>query len=146
MNFKIKFDDKQVRRALRNVKKQTTNVKPVLERIGKLEEKKAKHRIRSSKTDPDGRRWAPWAYATLVQRLRAGDAARGILYKTGQLLRGFKSSVSRNILKITNSARYAEYLQVGTRDIPARPFLGWDKRSTKDMTNRFRLWISRGWK
>jgi len=146
LNITTKFDDRQVKRALRKVGKQVRRSKSVMKEIGKREVKKAQQRIKTTKTDPEGRRWAPWSYETLKARQREGNAGRGLLYKSGNLLRRFKYKVSRRKLTITNTAPYAKYLQEGRNRMPARRFLGWDGHTTKNMTNRFRRWINRGWK
>lgn len=146
MQIKVKVDDKKVRRALRNVKKQVKSSSEILDRVGKLEVKKAQNRVRATKKSPDGQNWAPWSYRTLRQRVRQGNVSKGLLNRTGNLLRSFRSKVVRNTLKIFSSVPYAKYLQRGTRRMPARRFLGWDKTSTKDLTKRFSYWIKRGWK
>ena len=89
---------------------------------------------------------APWSYETLKSRIYEGNPGFGLLYRGGNLLRKFAYKVTGKSLSISNSAPYASYLQKGTRNMPAREFIGWDKNSTKDLTKRFGLWIRRGWK
>lgn len=130
--IKFKFDDKQVKRALRKVDKAVSNVKPAMKEIADKEIRNAQNRIRMKKTDPEGRPWRPWSYATMQNRIKQGNAGRGLLYVSGLLARSFNKDVSGNELSISNDAPYAEYLQEGTRNMPARPFLGWGKKSMAD--------------
>jgi len=129
--IKVKFDDKQVKRALRRLDKAVDNVKPALKDIADKEVRLAQNRIRIKKTDPDGRPWRPWSYATLQYRIRQGNVGKGLLYSNGLLARSFDTDVSRNELTVSNSAPYATYLQEGTPNMPSRKFLGWGNKSIK---------------
>lgn len=105
-----------------------------LQKIGRDEVRATQDRIRSSKTDPTGRSWQPWAMATLKQRRREGTAGRGLLYRTGALLNSIMYRVDRGILTIYTDASHARYLQFGTPKMPARPFLGWGNRINNIVT------------
>jgi len=100
----------------------------VLEDIGKEEVKITQDRIRSSKTGPDGRAWAPWSMATLRQRQREGNVGKGLLYRTGALLTSIAYKVDKGVLHVFTNAPYAKFLQFGTPKMQARPFIGWGSR------------------
>lgn len=85
---------------------------------GELED--VQRRIVSGKTDPQGRRWAPWAFATMRQRQRDGSVGRGLLYRTGRLLRSFRAVIIGDKVSIQSALRYATFIQRGTRTMPAR--------------------------
>lgn len=91
-------------------------------------------RIRSSKNDPDGRPWEPWAMSTLRQRQKEGNAGNGLLYKTGALLGSIQYRISEKTLTIFSNTTYGKYLQFGTAKMNPRPFLGW----SRDSINRIR--------
>ena len=93
------------------------------ERIGKQVE----GRIRATKLDPDFKAWAPWAPSTEYSRLRKGNAMRGLLYDEGTLLAGIthRATLTGVEVGVEDSVDYAGFLQYGTRNMPARPFLGW---------------------
>lgn len=99
-----------------------------LRKIGEEEVRITQERIRSSKTGPDGKAWAPWSIATLKQRQRRGDANKGLLYRTGALLQSIKFKVEDGKLTVYSDAQYGKYLQFGTPKMPARPFIGWGDR------------------
>lgn len=103
----------------------------VLEEIGKEEVAITQERIRSSKTGPDGKSWAPWSMATLRQRTRQGSAGRGLLYRTGALLTSIAYKIEKGALIVYTNIPYAKYLQFGTPKMPSRPFIGWGNRINK---------------
>ena len=144
--IEIKFDDRKVQRALKKVQRELRNPKKLLNMVGEREIKKAEERIRSSKVDPQGIQWKPWAYATLIQRAREGNVSQGILYRTGNLLRSFYYRATRNTVEISNRAKYAKYLQLGTNQMPKREFMGWGKDSFKTLPVAFKRMILKVWK
>lgn len=77
-------------------------------------------RIIVAKTDPQARRWAPWAWSTRQQRQRDGTAARGLLYKTGALLRSFKATIRDGAVVISSNLNYAVFLQRGRANMRPR--------------------------
>jgi phage virion morphogenesis protein len=100
-----------------------------LQKIGDQQVKLTQQRIKSGKTSPDGQRWAPWAIATLRQRVREGTAGGGLLNRTGQLANSIQYRISDKTLTVYTNTGYGRYLQYGTITMPARPFIGWDRAS-----------------
>ena len=131
MSFSFKYDARSVEKAIAKKRKRTTNSKRTMDKIADAEIKDARKRIRTTKQDPDGRSWKPWSYATIKARASSGSIARGILYKTGLLYRSFIKRTTNKKMEIRNTVGYAPYLQKGTRNMPARPFLGFGKKSMK---------------
>lgn len=126
MKVKASLDASSLKPLIERKKKAIARVKEkTLKEIGKEQVELTQERIRSSKTDPMGRPWAPWSLATLRQRQREGNQSRGLLYRTGALLTSIQYSVKDNILKIFTKVPYAQHLQYGTPKMPARPFIGW---------------------
>jgi len=137
MSLSFKFDARAVEKAIAKKRKRTTNSKKVLDQIADQEIKDARRRIRTTKVTPEGLPWAPWSYATIRQRLREGNIARGLLYKSGMLYRSFKKKVTNKKFEITNTADYSRYLQSGTNKMPARPFLGFSHNSVRRIAKLF---------
>lgn len=69
--------------------------------------------------DPNGNPWKPLAASTL-QYKRSGK----ILTETGRLVNSIGSEVVGNKARIYTNVEYAQYLQYGTKKMPARQFLG----------------------
>lgn len=142
----MKFEVRKVKKAIANLTRELKNNRKVLEQVGKAEIVATRRRIRSSKTTPEGQRWAPWAFSTMIQRRKQGTAGKGLLFNSGRLSRSFTAKVSRQKLQIRSSAKYAKYLQFGTPDMPARPFMGWSKRSKTILKMEFGKRIKKAWK
>ncbi len=83
------------------------------------------------KRSPDGGQWAPWATRTAASRGRKGNAAQGLLWDSGTLLASIQMQARDGLVSIGTDTAYAQYLQGGTGNMPAREFLGWTERDTK---------------
>lgn len=126
MKVSVKVDARQLHAALDKKLLQIQLIKTSeLDKIGKEQVNLTQQRIRSSKTDPTGKPWAPWSVATLRQRQRQGNASRGLLYRTGALLTSIQYRVSNSVLSVFTNKPYATHLQFGTPKMPAREFIGW---------------------
>jgi phage virion morphogenesis protein len=101
-----------------------SDTRPLLQKIGDHLVASSKARIRTTKTSPDGTPWEPWAQSTREARTKAGTAGSGLLYETGTLFRSIQATITRNRASVETSVPYAIYLQQGTPNMPARPFLG----------------------
>lgn len=110
----------------------------VLKQVALEEVKNVQDRIRSSKTDPDGRPWEPWSMATLRQRQKEGTVAGGLLNKTGALAGSIQYRISSKTLTIFSGTPYGRFLQFGTPKMPARPFLGWSRTSINRIRDLFK--------
>lgn len=142
----MKLNDKQFKTAMKKLEREIKSPKKFLQTVGENEQKMAEERLKSKKTNPDGRAWAPWAYSTIVQRQREGNIGRGMLYRTGNMLKSFYHKVSRQAVEIRNSAFYARYIQVGTAQMPRREFLGWGKESMGSLTKTAKRHFGRIWR
>ena len=109
-----------------------------LEQIGQTEVASIQNRIAVSKTAPDGTAWAPWSMSTMRARMSDGTAHLGLLYRTGDLFRSIYYKVTNLRLEVGSSSPYARFLQNGTSNIPARPFIGW----TSQTINRLKMLIA----
>lgn len=124
---KVTIDQKQLVSLLNRLK----NPRPALEEIGRVVTGTTQNRIRTEKTDPAGTPWQPWATSTTIARIKKGTASRGLLYDSGNLLNSITYQVSGKQVSVGSSGvPYAIYLQQGTPNMPARPFIGY---SNKDM-------------
>ena len=110
--------------------------KEALEQLGKEEVDITRARIDTGKVTPDGTPWAPWSIATLRERTRTGTTAGGLLHKTGALSQSIKYKLNPNSLVISSDSPYAQYLQNGTSNMPARPFLGWNQEAINNFRER----------
>lgn len=107
--------------AMRGLERQVDQAKKrALVEYGRAELVDIQRRIVTAKTDPYAQRWAPWSFATMRARMRDGTFGRGLLHKTGRLLRSFMANIRGDELEISSSAPYAQYLQEGRQNMRPR--------------------------
>jgi phage virion morphogenesis protein len=95
--------------------------KPLLDAIGEYLVASTRTRIRTTKTAPDGTGWAPWAASTAAARVKTGGT---LLYQSGALYDSITAQSTGDTVAVSSALDYAPYLQFGTPNMPARPFLG----------------------
>jgi len=126
----IKFNITTRTDGIQNVRKRFDVImrapEQVIKQVALDEVKATQNRIRNSKTDPEGRPWAPWSMATIRSNKNRGGS---LLFRTGALLNSIEYRISEKTLTIYSNVGYAKYLQFGTPKMPARPFLGWSRES-----------------
>lgn len=124
IKVQVQSDTKDLETLLQKLK----NPRPALVEIGRMLVRSTQDRLRSTKQGPDGKPWAPWSMATLLGRLRKGTASGGILYDSGNLMRSIQAEVQSNSVIVGTKVNYASFLQDGTKNMPARPFVGVSKQ------------------
>lgn len=78
-----------------------------------------------AEVDPEGQQWAPLSPKTITERLRKGFGASPILYRTGRLFNSIQLARDGEFSRVIKTdVEYASYLQSGSENMPARPFLG----------------------
>lgn len=112
--------------ALQQAVDQLQRPEPLLEKIGQYLVSSTQARIRTTKTSPDGSPWAPWSPATSLAKQRSGQGGT-LLLNSGRLFNSITHQVSNDTVEVNSNAPYARFLQLGTRRMPARPFLGISK-------------------
>lgn len=126
----IKFNVTTRTDGIQNVRKRCTVIQrapeKVIQQVALEEVRATQNRIRNSKTDPNGRPWAPWSMATIKANAGKGGS---LLFRSGALLNSIEYRISEKTLTIYSNVGYAKYLQFGTPKMPARPFLGWSRES-----------------
>lgn len=143
--IEFKIDDAKLKRIVTNQLRAFQSTSQFLYQVGQSEVKQAKFRIRTSKTDPDGRPWRRWAAATVKARARRGSLTGGLLYDTGRLYNSFTVSSSKQRVTIKNTTEYSGYLQRGTLRMPRRQFLGFGRDSKREIIKLFQNYMQR-WK
>lgn len=121
------------------------NPNEFLEGVSKILVQSTRSRLLSSKTGPDGSRWAPWATSTRVTRQKAGTAGKGLLNDSGTLLNAIQGQVSgRQAIVGVNKARapYGSFLQLGTKNMPARPFIGISRQDRGQISDLLRTYLA----
>lgn len=109
--------------------------RPFLEEAGDILVANTVARIVLTKQDPKGQAWPAWATSTLIARTKKGNAGNGLLFDDGTLARSIKSQVNGKSVEVGSdgSAPYAVFLQEGTANMPARPFIGISKQDRDEV-------------
>ena len=124
---------KALRRRLNELARLDTE--PLMEAVAGEIEQHTTHRIRKTKTAPDGATWAPWSAAYAHRR----ESHHSLLEDTGDLSKTIAGTWGEQGAEIGSVLEYAPYHQTGTsrggRDaIPARPYLGISPENENDIT------------
>ena len=103
-----------------------------LEIVGNILVESTMQRISKTKMGPDGSAWPAWATSTGIARAKKGNAGLGLLWDDGTLLGSITYEIQgKQVVVGSNAGQYAEYLQNGTGNMPARPFIGISKEDLK---------------
>lgn len=146
MQLRIKNDLDPLANEFRQLAVRLGDLTQVMGAIGSILESSTAERIARSKTAPDGTPWADWAESTRKRRTDANGQVRGsLLLQRGQqggLLRTVTHLASQNSVIIGVGKHYGAYLQLGTRYMPARPFLGLSTQDYHDIDDLLRDWLA----
>lgn len=138
MTIKVTGDTNPVKKLV----DQWANRQQFLEEVGQMLLESTRERIITSKTDPEGRAWKPWARSTALARSKDGSAARGLLYKSGNLLDSLEVRIVGDMkVSVATQVPYAQFLQNGTNRMPARPFLGASKQDEQNIKAAWNKWL-----
>lgn len=109
---------------------------PLMATIGGILENSTRERF-SSKTAPDGTSWQQLKPSTVKQKKGRGG---GILVDRGDLMKSITHHATSHSVAVGTDRHYGKYHQVGTKHMPARPFLGIsasDGNNIQDVLNQF---------
>lgn len=133
VQLRIDVDDREVRDALKRLRKNAAATQAAFEDIGSMIVSSTQQRIESEKASPDGVPWPSLAASTQRKRARAGRAPGDMLRFDGDLYRSITYLASDEDVVVGTNRRYAALQQLGgtpdmknpgARAVPARPFLG----------------------
>lgn len=118
---------------------------PFFDFVGDHEKHAIRERIMSTKQDPDGKDWIPWAPYTAEKRDLSGTLARGIMWETGTLLDSVQSEVDGAFgVDIGTDVWYAEQHQEGRGKIPRRQIFGWETNMLPVYAQAFATFLETG--
>lgn len=128
MSVKTKVTTKKQGVTPEEVLNKLKDPRPMLDSIGQLLVASTQARIRTTKSDPRGTPWAPWSIGTYIARARAGSLSGGLLFETGRLLNSIDYQIQgKQVIVGSSGVPYAGFLQEGTKNMPARPFIGFSQ-------------------
>lgn len=148
MSLKFKVARNDINDAIADLEAKIKN-KDMMQEIGDIIVEDIRHRIVKLKADPDDKPWKPWAPSTAKARERKGNAALGLLFDTGTLLRSINAEVKNHGQKggitvyVGCNTKYAGWLNDGTEKMPARPFLGVSKRAKESIDEAINMYLTK---
>ena len=113
---------------------------PALGEVGAYLEGKNKLRF-AKQVDPSGNPWAPLKDSTIADKTRRG-APLEILIDRAILVSSFFFEVSADEVRLKTNEDYLKWLQDGTRNMEARPVLGFEPGDSDAISRIFRRHIS----
>ena len=120
-------------RALDEVQSRLKNFRPALGEVGAYLERKAQLRFKMQR-DPTGKPWADLKPATWARK-----KTKMILQEStsGGLLGSIAFNVGADEVRIKPSAEYGIFHQTGTKNMVARPFMGFEPDDAGRITQIF---------
>ena len=165
MDLRFAIDDRAVNELLERLGRRTSNLKPLMSRIGAFYERGVLENFRDE-TSPDGTPWQPLSAATMMLGLGrkkgfikgGGLSAKGKRYLQGKkILREsgdlqdtihFQADDSKVTIGTSGSIPYAAIQQLGGQagrgkkvTIPARPYLAENDGENLGLAEKDRRWI-----
>lgn len=119
MAFRVLIDDSELRNADKRLAKITDkDFRDLLTAVGETMMQVADSRFQS-KTDPDGRSWAPWS-----ESYRKSGRGRSLLERSGKMRKSLRKRVTRRTVRVKFGVDYYEFHHDGTSRMPKRQILG----------------------
>ncbi|CDS54762.1 hypothetical protein [Polaromonas sp. CG9_12] len=115
--LEIKLDDSAFRADLATLYRRLGNLTPVMQSIGMEMESRISGRF-ETRTDPNGKRWAPWAPSTLDSYPEDGN--RQLLDRYGDMLLSLNHKADATSVRIGFGKPYAAFHEWGTKRMPRR--------------------------
>ena len=116
----IQVDDKALRDVFATLTRRMNNLTPVMNSIGMEMEGRVSGRF-ESRTDPNGKAWAPWAPAT--REYYPQDGNRKLLDRYGDMLLSLNHQATRDNVRIGFGKAYSTYHEFGTATMQRRGLL-----------------------
>ena len=115
------------------------DTRDLLDNIGAVVETQTRRRLSEEKTDPEGQPWEPLSerYAAWKEKHSSG----GILELEGDLIGSITHKPSHDAVQIGSNVLYSTAHQLGTEDIPERPYLGLSDDNADEVEEAVTTWL-----
>lgn len=136
MQLKITTNFAPITASLNRLQLRLGDLSEPMGNIGAILEASTSDRIRSTKQDPDGNDWADTKPPKPRSQILIG------LGMSGGMLSGITHVASKDSVIVGSDKHYAVYHQLGTRNMPARSFLGLSVQDYRDIDELLSDWLS----
>ncbi|MEM6432966.1 MAG: phage virion morphogenesis protein [Cyanobacteria bacterium P01_D01_bin.115] len=137
--FNLDLEANTTLKAVANLVDRTRNWRPALNEAALYMERQTKLRFAREEA-PDGTQWAPLAASTRAAKKLRGAPLK-ILVDTGILESGIAArpaSDTQASVEATAGAEYGIWHQIGTKRMPARPYLGFSDEDVSAIDRIFK--------
>jgi phage virion morphogenesis protein len=143
MSIKLTFDKQEFEQQITKIRKNWEFDAKFYKDVANVILQDTKKRIKTTKVDPEGVAWKPWAEGTRKAREKKGTAALGLLFDSGALHNSFNYVIKKNGFELVSKSPYMAYLHNGTDHMPARKILGISKEAIADIKKIIELKFGR---
>jgi phage virion morphogenesis protein len=138
--IRLYVDESELRDVLARLADRVSDLEPAMRRVAGHLADAVEEQFAS-----EGRpRWPPLAPSTIRQRARQGKWPGKILQVTGRLAASITTRSSAREAAVGTSVEYGVYHQLGTRRIPARPFLRLTTEHLREIIDELRRFLASG--
>ena len=135
LSITIKIDSPSALDKLNRIISSTSDMKDIMNDVGKLTAQYAAGPVLASKGEALGKTWAPWSANYEAWRGKKGFGNQYLIL-TGKLSKSFAWTANDTGVEVGNNADYWPYLQFGTRKMPARPTVGFSDPLKRGIVNK----------
>lgn len=99
-----------------------------------------------TKTEPNGKAWEGWSDNTRQSpKYRQRNERERLLRDSSQLFKSLTRHATAQLAQVGSNKEYAPYLQLSTKNMPARPFFGISQTDHADISDEISKWLNRVW-
>lgn len=118
----VNIQDAQLQQKIAAAHARLSDLHPLLDSIGAMMESNVRKRF-STRKDPDGQSWQPWAEKTIATYPKKG-AHKRLLDRYGDMIKSLSHTVTgADSVRIGFGQPYAVYHEFGTQNMPRRGML-----------------------
>jgi len=140
LTINIKVSGASALDKLNRIISSTSDMKTVMDDVGKLTAQYAAGPVLASKGEAIGKTWAPWSDAYQTWRGKKGFGNQYLIL-TGKMSKSFAWNATDREVEVGNNTDYWPYLQFGTRKMPARPTVGFSDPLKRGIANKIQSYL-----
>ena len=135
--MQVTVNDKEVLSMLSRVSNRVKDMRPIMRDISVLLLESVQTNF---KMEGRPKKWSPLSSSTKASKIKRRGSWQPILVDSGLLRKSNDTDYGSNYAKVVNPTKYGIFHQLGTRKMPARPFMvlqDSDKANIIDLMRRY---------
>lgn len=136
--MQVTIQDEELNRVLSKMSSKVKDLRPVMRDIANLLLESIQKNFKA-----EGRpvKWKPLAPSTIANKVKRKGTWKPILVDTGLLRKSNNTDYGKNYAKVVNPIKYGIYHQMGTKKMPARPFMVLQEKDKANIIDLMRRYI-----